>query len=1178
MPSELSNLHVVNPAAEGLLSLAMLNHVAIEVAQGVASQVLDIRLPGASATSWRYKRLRRQCGSAFAGKSTTISHLAFVYGAELLRPLHAQMRGAAPAAVVIVLVESAADCNEAEDKLAMFGWSGSARIVTDRLRLQGEGEADQVWRIALYPDLAAEPVPSAPSIGLSYLGRSVEQEDLSFLRRLANVTGLPVVVIAEDSDLPEILALAPTVVGIRKRKDQWSEFFTRAALFLEERPQTPGTAYMSPLGRALQRDRPVLCVGEHPLLPGATSLPTEEALLAFLSELKSPDAYEALIRQSSESLSMGLGASWHIERLRRLAAKQARRSRRSRLSVSPFAVPGPNAPPLEIAALLAAHTPADAMRWLATGPTVKVFRQVLDQLAGNRQGMTVIALQFEMERLDGAARPAIREDLRFWLGYHAAEWLLQENLANSALALLRSLEQRIKDVQIQPGERLKLRRRLALALSQSGQQGDAERVLRQLTKENGESWWSRFQLARWIKYEHPFEALASLEGAVSMAKASRPAMLDAELADVLVRLGRTDEASALLRKALSQNGQERLLQLGLANVHRKRGDMRSWAETLSRLLQPTGAAVVSIDPGPDLPLLDRFGSLASPEPVAPGLSLVTVIMTAFNAQATIAAAMRSVLAQTHAQLRLVVVDDASTDGTLSIVRSIAEQDARVVILQQPRNEGTYSAKNRALSLVASDYYTFHDSDDWMHPCRIERHLSFMRDHPDIVCSYSSWIRLDPEGNVASAERQNPASSFFRRSLLDEVGAFDMVRVGADREFRDRLRRRYGEARVTILDDTLGIGLKAEGSLTTSGVTSFDRYNFNLQRLIYKESYWRWYLGLASVDKLSLAYPQHARAFPAPPEMALPDEPNPHPFTDRGDEPPPKDAIVVNWPINPAVVRNWGDKLNPELVTALSGRPTLNGLDPRRDPQAPLHFVIGSGLAFAQERSVVWGSGFIAGDRTLLERPAKICAVRGPLTHARLRQLDMPCPEVFGDPAVLYPLFYLPQVECRFDFGLIQHCRETGVIPLPILADGASVRLIDIRGGLHEVVDAILSCRHILSSSLHGIIAAHSYGVPASWVRFSDKPKGDGFKFKDYWASIGRPEVEPLEWDPTRPLLDDGRWSTPGNAVLDLYALLRACPFIDATRQEELIAHAKSVRVQTPPISILNCHAGVAREG
>lgn len=1179
MSNELPILHVTDARAGGNMAVAVLNHVAIERANSLASRVVALPNLTPSDYSWRYRRLHRLFQHTFTSAADVRGKLAFVYGPDLLEPLHAAVGGIAPAGNVIVLAETSAQHGKATDKLRATGWTGTARLLTDRLVVPYRGtSSDGAFGIAITPQVALSPPPAEPGVGLCYLGRSLLHDDCAFLRRLAIECGLPLVVMVEEADRDRLARIDPGIIPVVRKKNSWPEFFLHAGVFIEDQPNALKLRLTSPMGRAIQHGRPVFHLGDSQIAPGVLSLASDDELIALLRTLKEPHVYQTIVEQSAAHLSIVQGEKWHLERLHRLSLPGHRTCPPAGPSDRSADRPHRNAPVGQIASYLVAVAPGEAIAWLAVGSDVAKFRRVLESLSKSQKGMTVAALAFALNHIESTDRPDVRPELAFWLCFHAAEWLLENGLGQSALSILQSLAANPGEVRTTSKERRKIRQRLALALSQAGRQDEAADVLRELIVENSKSWWPPFQLGRWLASERPGDALELLESAVRLAPNPTPAILVAELANALLRLGRDDEALLHLGKSLETHREARPLMLALANVHLARGDKSGWASTLLRLLRRDSASTVSVELEADRPLLDRFVSVSTPS-VAAAMPLVGVIMTAYNAQDTIATSIASVLAQTHGNLRLAVVDDASTDRTLEIVRRIAAKDPRVVVLQQPGNQGPYAAKNRALSLVAADYYTFHDADDWMHPGRVARHLAFMKENPSVVCSYSSWIRLDPAGHVASAERENPASSFFSRAILDEMGAFDMVRVGADREFRDRLRRRYGEPCVVLLEDVLGIGLKTEASLTSAGPTGFDDYNFNAPRLRYKEAYWRWFLSLGSANQLHLPYPQYHRAFPAPAEMTVSVEPNPHPFADRDvDAAAPVNAIVVHWPVTPAVLRNWGDKLNPELVTLLSDRPAVNSLDPKRDPDSPAHLVIGSGLAFTSTSSVVWGSGFIAGDQIPREVAARICAVRGPLTRNRLLELGIGCPEVYGDPALLYPLFYLPKVERRFDIGVIQHCREAGVVPLPSFAPGLNVRLIDIQGGLHEVVDAILSCRRIVSSSLHGIIAAHAYGVPATWVRFSQRPKGDGFKFRDYWASVGSFDVVPAPWEPEEPLSASGGNLVPGDMALDLYALLRACPFISAERQEELVARAKTLRRRLPLESVLNRHVGVSREG
>lgn len=102
-------------------------------------------------------------------------------------------------------------------------------------------------------------------------------------------------------------------------------------------------------------------------------------------------------------------------------------------------------------------------------------------------------------------------------------------------------------------------------------------------------------------------------------------------------------------------------------------------------------------------------------------------------------------------------------------------------------------------------------------------------------------------------------------------------------------------------------------------------------------------------------------------------------------------------------------------------------------------------------------------------------------------------------------------------------------------------MIDITGDIEEVVDRINSCDIIVSSSLHGIICADSYGVPSLWIKVSDKPLGDGFKFRDYFSSVGRDCWNPVIVDSSTKKMDLERCFHNYKINIDLDALLRVFP-------------------------------------
>lgn len=280
-----------------------------------------------------------------------------------------------------------------------------------------------------------------------------------------------------------------------------------------------------------------------------------------------------------------------------------------------------------------------------------------------------------------------------------------------------------------------------------------------------------------------------------------------------------------------------------------------------------------------------------------------------------------------------------------------------------------------------------------------------------------------------------------------------------------------------------------------------------------------------------------------------------------------EPLFGDWPQKGDVGENWGDKLNPVLMALLSGRKVLHSSCRIDTPSTTIYKVIGSGIASATAHHVVWGSGFID-QNDQIPTPRHICGVRGPLTREKLRAAGAKCPEVYGDPAVLMPLFYRPEIEVKYDLGIIQHFRDAEQEPLPRVPDGMQVKVIDIKGSIAKVINDILSCREIVSSSLHGLIAAHAYGVPATWVKFSNRPLGDDFKFRDYWASVGWPNAEPIWVDGNTSCADLIGPKERVQPSIDIGRLIEACPFIEAERKASLLRHAADVYPSMPPVSFL----------
>jgi hypothetical protein len=180
---------------------------------------------------------------------------------------------------------------------------------------------------------------------------------------------------------------------------------------------------------------------------------------------------------------------------------------------------------------------------------------------------------------------------------------------------------------------------------------------------------------------------------------------------------------------------------------------------------------------------------------------VSVVMTTYNCAKYLEHAVRSLQAQTLVNWELVVVEDRSTDGTDTLLRTLAEEDDRIVYLHNQSNLGCYASKNLGIAHARGDWLTFHDADDYSMSDRLEKQLKYCLtgsigdegDRPYDDCYVTSVARQQKAWSMV------PITLFLATRLFrDRLGSFDTVRFGADTEMYQRLHSL--RLRVGIVDN------------------------------------------------------------------------------------------------------------------------------------------------------------------------------------------------------------------------------------------------------------------------------------------------------------------------------------------------------------------------------------------
>jgi glycosyltransferase involved in cell wall biosynthesis len=183
--------------------------------------------------------------------------------------------------------------------------------------------------------------------------------------------------------------------------------------------------------------------------------------------------------------------------------------------------------------------------------------------------------------------------------------------------------------------------------------------------------------------------------------------------------------------------------------------------------------------------------------------LVSVIVPIYQVENFIAAAIRSVLAQTYPHFELLLVDDGSTDGSAAICRGFL--DPRIRVLGQP-NRGAAAARNTGIRHARGEFLAFLDGDDLFAPSKLRRHLEHLRKAPSVGLSFCRCQHIDDRGRpigILASERSlydgtlpalfyrypctTASALFVRRSVVEESGYWDEeLRTGTDLELCVRI--------------------------------------------------------------------------------------------------------------------------------------------------------------------------------------------------------------------------------------------------------------------------------------------------------------------------------------------------------------------------------------------------------
>jgi hypothetical protein len=376
--------------------------------------------------------------------------------------------------------------------------------------------------------------------------------------------------------------------------------------------------------------------------------------------------------------------------------------------------------------------------------------------------------------------------------------------------------------------------------------------------------------------------------------------------------------------------------------------------------------------------------------------LVSVVMTCYRPGPELLTAVRSVLRQTWRRLELLLVDDASGPDHAAILLEAAALDERVQLLRQRANGGTYKARNRAIGVARGTFVTGLDSDDWAHPRWIERQIAPLLASPDLVMSIGEGLRcsgdlepaLTPE--LRLTEARSTSIMFRAEEIREHIGFYDTVLKSGDTEFKLRIQRHFGTARVATLHGSLlTVVREREGSISHGDVAA---EWVTPARSAYDAAFRHWHKRIRQGrTKPFLAASPPERPFPAPRQLLERDA-----DPDRFDL-----AVAADWR---RLDRTRRDLLDTAAAAAADGETVALVHYPAWDAlRGTSQGITPEVLAFAAEHGLAFADPSRSGaDRLLATDDALLWCLREDYAAMGAEQIEAARAATIPEPPALQP--------------------------------------------------------------------------------------------------------------------------------------------------------------------------------
>jgi hypothetical protein len=151
------------------------------------------------------------------------------------------------------------------------------------------------------------------------------------------------------------------------------------------------------------------------------------------------------------------------------------------------------------------------------------------------------------------------------------------------------------------------------------------------------------------------------------------------------------------------------------------------------------------------------------------MTKIDVVVPCYNYGRFLTSCVASILDQSVRDLRILIIDDASTDNSLSVARELAENDPRVSVVAHSQNKGHIGTYNEGIAWASADYFLLLSADDFLVPGALERAIAIMDENPDVGLTHGEgivWYDDQPLPAVATQQ----TFTWARHDLISEICA------------------------------------------------------------------------------------------------------------------------------------------------------------------------------------------------------------------------------------------------------------------------------------------------------------------------------------------------------------------------------------------------------------------------